>query len=341
VDELQSDCAAVAFARDLGNTPSNIKSPRWLAERIAREFDGSDVRVDVLGPDALQRPRWGGLLSVAEGSVRPPRVVTLSLGGADGAPVVALVGKGVTFDSGGLSLKSPEAMTTMKTDMAGAAAVAGAVKALATGAGRADPGSPVEMPTVVAVLPLAENMPSGSAYRPGDVVTQFDATTTETLNTDAEGRLLLADALSYAVRRWRPQAVVDVATLTGAATLALSRHLGAIFANDDAVADGLVAAAARCGEPLWRMPLAREYADRLDSDIADVRQVVPQGSGGPGAIAAALFLSRFVGDTPWAHLDIAGPARADKASGVLTPGATGFGVRALTSWLRGFGGLVE
>lgn len=332
VAKLCRDFAAVAFARDLGNTPSNLKSPDWLARRLQEEFEGTPVRVTVDGPDTLQRRGWGGLLAVSAGSARPPRVVVLALESDRSAPTVALVGKGVTFDSGGLSLKSIEGMATMKTDMAGAATVAGAMKALADQPDAA-------RHTVVAVLPLADNMPSGTAYRPGDIVRQFDGSTTEIINTDAEGRLLLADALSYAVDRWRPRTLVDVATLTGAASLALSRHIGAIFSNDEVLAGEIIGAGAARGEALWQLPLVDAYADGLRSDVADVLQGLPAGTGGPGAIAAALFLRRFVGDTRWAHLDIAGPARAEKSSGVVSAGATGFGVRTLAAWLRAEGAL--
>ncbi|NQU36546.1 MAG: hypothetical protein HQ526_02990 [Actinobacteria bacterium] len=239
-------------------------------------------------------------------------------------PKVVLVGKGITFDSGGLSLKPAEGMPLMKTDMSGAGTV------LATMSALRDLGVTAN---VTAVLACAENMPSGSAYRPGDVVRHFGGRTSEVFNTDAEGRMVLADALAYANARLRPDVIVDLATLTGAATLGLSRQYGALFADSDGLARRLLAAGDETSDRVWRLPLVPEYRSALDSEIADISHVSRE-SIGAGAITAALFLQEFVGDRRWAHLDIAGPARAEKTSGDKTRGATGFGVRLLLRWLQ-------
>jgi leucyl aminopeptidase len=316
---------AVALARDLTNTTSLEKCPEWLAER-ARELAGdAGLTVRVRDEGTLAAEGFGGLVAVGAGSSRPPRLIELSYA-PDGAATdrhLVLVGKGITFDSGGLSLKSNEGMKTMKTDMAGGAVVIAVMSALR------ELGVPVRVTGLVAA---AENLPSGSAMRPGDVIRHYGGTTSEVLNTDAEGRLVLADALAYADARLRPSAVVDIATLTGAAKVALGLRHGALYATDDALAADLAAAGERSGEALWRMPLVDDYREAIDSDVADVANVGRGGFGG-GSITAALFLREFAGDRPWAHLDIAGPARAASDDGELTRGATGFGVRLLLRWL--------
>jgi leucyl aminopeptidase len=233
------------------------------------------------------------------------------------------VGKGITFDSGGLSLKPNEGMKTMKTDMAGGAVVMAVMSAVrAFGVGK----------RVTGLIAAAENMPSGSAMRPSDVISHYGGKTSEVLNTDAEGRLVLADALAYADARLEPDVVVDIATLTGAAKIALGLRYGALFATDDALAEALADAGEESGERLWRMPLIEDYRPAIDSDVADVANI---GRGGvsAGAITAALFLREFAGERPWAHLDVAGPARAGSDEGELSRGATGFGTRVLLRWL--------
>ena len=330
VAHAQSEAESVWAARDLINTPSNLKNPQWFAEQVKGLCAGTGLRVTVMDDASLARRKFGGMLAVGSGSAQPPRLVTLTKPGPAGAPTVLVVGKGITFDSGGLSIKPPDGMTTMKTDMSGAAAVLGAMLAIAR-----DPGGARDV-TVVGLLPLAENMPSGSAYRPGDVIRHYGGITTEVSNTDAEGRLVLADALAYGVERYRPAAVVDIATLTGAATLGLSREYAALYATDDGLAEELTAAGEATGDLVWRMPLAAQYERFMGSDIADVAQSPADPQARAGSITAALFLKRFVGDTKWAHLDIAGPARSDKPRGVATAGGTGFGVRLLAAWLRGF-----
>ena len=322
---------AVHRARDLTNTPSNRKSPQWLAEQARRVGEAAGLRVRVLDTAALARGGFGGLLAVGGGSTRPPIVVQLEYRPASSTSPgrrprhIGLVGKGITFDSGGLSLKPAEAMTTMKTDMAGAAAVLAVMAALP------EVSSPVR---VSAVLAIAENLPSGSAVRPGDVLTTYDGTTVEVLNTDAEGRLVLADALGLATTGASvPDAVVDLATLTGAASVGLGRRDAALFADDDDLAAELLAAGRVSGERVWRMPLVDEYRFALESPVADLAHVARDRTVSGGSITAALFLQAFTHGVPWAHLDIAGPARAEADAAEISKGGTGFGVRLLLEWL--------
>ncbi len=323
---------AVHRARDLTNTPANRKSPQWLARQARRAGEEAGLRVTVLDADALRRQGFGALLAVGSGSTRPPVLVRLDYRPrrgrtrrATGERRVVLVGKGITFDSGGLSLKPADAMTTMKTDMAGAAAVLSVMAALPA------LDSPV---AVTGVLALAENMPSGSAVRPGDVVTSYDGTTIEVLNTDAEGRLVLADALGWATTGAdRPAAVVDLATLTGAASVGLGRGHAALYADDSRLGDALASAAACTGERLWRMPLVDDYRATLESPVADLSHIARDPKVSGGSITAALFLQAFTHGVPWAHLDIAGPARAEADSDETSKGGTGYGVRLLLDWL--------
>lgn len=323
---------ATALARALGIAPPNLKTPQWLAEQAAAAGGAAGLSVRVWSPAELQADGFGGHLAVGSGSVNPPRFVRLDyrpdpdLSGQAGRPRhVVLVGKGITFDSGGLNLKPGASMTGMKTDMAGAAAVLGALTACRELA------VPV---AVTGLLAIAENSPSGSAYRPGDVITQFGGTTVEVGNTDAEGRLVLADALAYADQEIDPDIVIDIATLTGSATNALGRSIGALFSNDDPLREALLAASAATGEPMWPFPLWNEYRPRLDSPVADLSHI-SKGPAEAGAITAALFLREFVGGRRWAHLDIAGPGRSEKDTGLVQEGATGFGARLLLRYLEG------
>jgi leucyl aminopeptidase len=314
------------IARDLANTPSGEKSPAWLAERAHAAVSSAAVTVEVRDERALLEEGFGGILGVGAGSVRPPRLIELRYRPRGARRHLVLVGKGITFDSGGLSIKPADAMVPMKTDMSGGAAVIAVMSALAD----LDVGV-----SVTGLVPAAENMPSGSAMRPGDVLRHFDGRTVEVLNTDAEGRLVLADALGYAVRRLSPTAIVDVATLTGAASRGLGRIHAALFSGDDALAAGLLSAAADAHEQLWRLPLVEDYRAALESPVADLRNVAdPTFHYSGGAIAAALFLREFTGGVPWAHLDIAGPARSDKDRDEITRGGTGYGVRLLLRWLE-------
>jgi leucyl aminopeptidase len=314
---------AVALARDLTNTPSMTKSPAWLAGEAARIAAARDLSCRVWTEAELARDQFGGLLGVGSGSVRPPRLIELSYQPAVSRRHVVLVGKGITFDSGGLSLKPSDSMKLMKTDMAGGAAVIATMSALAA------LGAPVRVTGLVAA---AENMPSGTALRVGDVIRHYDGRTVEVLNTDAEGRLVLADALGYADAELAPDVMVDLATLTGAARVALGTVMAALYATDDGLAAGLLAAGLATGDRLWRMPLAEDYRAGLDSPVADLANVAG-GPGRAGSIDAALFLREFTGGRAWAHLDIAGAARATADDGEITKGATGFGTQLLLHWL--------
>ena len=320
IDEVLAFTDATMLARDLVNTPSNTKNPQWMvrqARAVARAI-GADI--EVLGVPQLRRGGFGGVLAVGSGSASPPRVVMLRRTGT--GPRVVLVGKGITFDSGGLSIKPRDAMMLMKTDMAGAAAVLSAMR-LAP-----------DTCDLTVLLGLAENAVGAASYRPGDVITHVDGRTTEVRNTDAEGRLVLADLLAHARLNLRPDVMVDVATLTGAATMALSREMGAVFATSARLERNLMSAASASGEDLWPLPLEQAYRRWLASAVADQCHIPLGANVGAGAITAALFLQPFAGDVPWAHLDIAGPARATAATGLRTLGGTGFGAALLGRWLR-------
>jgi leucyl aminopeptidase len=326
VQRATATVAAVRLARDLANTPSLEKSPQWMAEQCQALAADSALEVDVWDEHRLATDGFGGILAVGRGSTRPPRLVQLDFRPDGATRHVVLIGKGITFDSGGLSLKPTEGMVAMKTDMSGGAAVIGAMSALRALGVRS---------RVTALVPLAENMPGADATRPGDVVRHFGDRTTEVLNTDAEGRLVLADALAYAAKVLAPDVMVDIATLTGAATQGLGKRHGALFSTSEELRDELVRAADAGGERLWPMPLVEDYRSSLDSSVADLRNIGdPNQRYSGGAIVAALFLREFVGSLPWAHLDVAGPARADGDEDEVTKGATGFGVRTFLRWLE-------
>jgi leucyl aminopeptidase len=315
---------AVVWARDIVNEPAGAKSPAAFADAAKRLLRGTGVTVKVLSGADLKAQKLGGVLGVGQGSDNPPRFVRLTYNpdGAKGS--LALVGKGVVFDSGGLSLKTSSGMETMKTDMSGAAAVIAAMSVL-RGAG--------VKTKVVGYVPMVENMPSGAAIRPGDVLRIRNGKTVEVLNTDAEGRLILADALSLASED-KPDAVVDLATLTGACMVALGDKVAGLMGNETVWTDQVRAAADRAGEPVWPLPLPPEYRKQLESEVADLRNI---GSGSyGGALTAGLFLREFVDGVPWAHLDIAGPARAGSDDGYIAKGGTGFGVRTLVELATGF-----
>jgi leucyl aminopeptidase len=313
---------AVATARDLVNTPPLEKNPAWLAAQAKTLLRG--LTVTVREEPQLRAEGWGGVVAVGMGSSRPPRVVEAVYDGG-GSRHVVLVGKGITFDTGGISIKSNEGMQLMKMDMGGAAAVLATLRAVA------DLKLPIK---VTAIACAAENMPSGSAQRPSDVITQYGGRTVEVLNTDAEGRLVLADGIAYADQVLAADAIVDIATLTGAMPIALGRKTAGLFCNDDALADQLARAAADTGERVWRMPMPADYRRALDSETADLRNIGdPRLKLQGGSITAAMFLQEFAGGRPWAHLDIAGPAGATGDDEELTKGGTGYGVRLLTAWL--------
>ncbi|MGA9748338.1 MAG: leucyl aminopeptidase [Nocardioides sp.] len=311
------------LSRTLALVPSNEKSPAWLADRAAGVAERSGLKVRVWDEKQLAAEGFGGIVGVGQGSSRPPRLVRLDYVPRKGkkAPHLALVGKGITFDTGGLSIKPKDNMMLMKRDMTGAGVVIAVMGALADIDCRV---------RVTALLPLAENSVSATSIRPGDVLRHYGGRTSEVNNTDAEGRLVLADAMAYAVREVKPDAIVDVATLTGAIKISLGQKTGGYFADDDALADLLRAASLSAGEPLWRMPLVDDYEERLASKVADA----DNAAGPPGAITAALFLRHFTGGLPWAHLDIASVGDAPKDELEYTKGATGFGARLLLHWLE-------
>jgi leucyl aminopeptidase len=316
--------AAVMWARDLVNTPSGEKSPAAFARAAQTLLRGKNVKVEVLDVAALKKARLGGVLGVGQGSNQSPRLVKMTYSPPGAKGKVALVGKGVVFDSGGLSLKTASGMETMKTDMSGAAAVIAAMSGLQ------DLGVKTK---VVAFTPMVENMPSGTAIRPGDVLKIRNGKTVEVLNTDAEGRLILADALSLAAEE-KPDAIVDLATLTGACVVALGEKIAGLMTTNDSWGEQVRTAAGNAGESVWPLPLPDEYNQLIESEIADIKNIGTGGHG--GALTAGLFLAAFVGDVPWVHLDIAGPARASKDDGVAVRGGTGFGVRTLLRLLTDY-----
>ena len=310
-------------ARMLATVPSNLKNPEWLAEQARALGAAHGLDVTVWDEHRLAAEGFGGIVGVGQASATPPRLIRLDYTPRRAerrTPTVVLVGKGITFDTGGLSIKPAEAMTTMKRDMTGGAIVMAVLAALAA----------VDCPVrVVGLVAAAENAVGGNALRPGDVLRHYGGRTSEVTNTDAEGRLVLADALAYAVAEVAPAAIVDVATLTGAMKVALGQRTGGFFANDEALAAAIAVAGEAAGEPLWRFPLAEAYEEKLASEVADA----DNAPGGPGAITAALFLQHFVGDVPWAHLDVASAGDSPTEHHEWTTGPTGFGTRALLHWL--------
>ena len=317
---LDKIAEGVFFTRDLVSEPANIIYPETLAQ-AARSLTKLGVSVEVLDERQMRKLGMGALLGVGQGSARPPRLVVMqwkSGSKAKGAQPIAFVGKGVTFDTGGISIKPADGMWDMKWDMAGSGVVIGLMKALAGRKAKVN---------AVGVIGLVENMPSGMAQRPGDIVTSMSGQTIEVLNTDAEGRLVLADALWYCQGRFKPKFMVDLATLTGAIIIALGHENAGLFSNNDELAGRLVEAGKAVGEPVWRLPLAEAYDKLMDSDAADIKNI--SGGREAGSITAAQFLQRFVNGVPWAHLDIAGTAWSKKDAPTVPKGATAFGVRLL------------
>jgi leucyl aminopeptidase len=310
---------AVSFTRDLVSEPANVLYPAEFARRV-KELESLGLDVEVLGEPEMMKLGMGALLGVGQGSIRESQLVVIRWNGADDkdAQPVAFIGKGVCFDTGGISIKPADGMEDMKWDMGGAGAVAGLMHVLAGRKAKVN---------AVGILGLVENMPDGNAQRPGDVVTSMSGQTIEIINTDAEGRLVLADAVWYCQDRFKPKFMVDLATLTGAIIISLGNDYAGLFANNDELAANLLAASEAEGEPLWRMPLPDAYNKQIDSVIADMKNT---GGRPGGSITAALFIKRFVGDVPWAHLDIASTAWKKPSSVPTIPeGATGFGVRLL------------
>jgi leucyl aminopeptidase len=319
----ETTSSATNFARDLVNVPAGDLYPEKMEEIARQVAEEAKIGIKVFGPDELRRMGMGGILGVGQGSKRTPRLIQLEYKPEDRASrKVALVGKGLTFDSGGLSLKTSEGMETMKCDMAGSATVLATLKTLPELAPRTE---------VVGLMGMAENMPGSAALRPGDILKIMNGTTVEVRNTDAEGRLVLADALSYASTLPDVAEAIDLATLTGACVVALGPMAAGVLGNDREMVDDILAAAERAGEPMWPLPLYEEYMEHIRSDIADIKNT---GIRWGGAITAALFLSRFVRKgLRWAHLDIAGPAFGDKEYSYMKKGGSGVGVRTLTRYL--------
>ena len=330
VSEAGVIARALYTARDLIHTPSNIKNPLWMAQEAKKLADEKGLAISVLAGKDLAK--FGGLRAVGNSSPTPgPRFIQLTYipkGKARSAaalPHIVIVGKGITFDTGGVSLKRPyEFMTAMKSDMAGAAAALATISAL-----------PDLQPQVkVTVLMMcAENALSGTSQRPSDVITQYGGTTVEIINTDAEGRLVLADGLAYAVENLDPDYLFDIATLTGSATLGLGRQYAALYTRDEKLAKELVAVGESSGERVWHMPLVDDYQDSLESDVADLNHAADKGDYSAGSVTAALYLEHFVGDSRWVHLDIAGTGRSESDAGENVKGGTGFGVRFFIDWI--------
>jgi leucyl aminopeptidase len=328
VEEEARLADTVVWTRDIANLPADTATPERLAEEaraLGKEFG---LKVTVFDEKKLAEMHCGGLLAVGGGSVHPPRLIVLEYpGGSKRGRTVAVVGKGITFDSGGISIKPAPNMSHMKFDKSGAVAVLGILRAAAA----------FKVPVrVIGVLCAAENLPGGSAYRPGDVVRSFNGKTIEVLNTDAEGRVVLSDGLGYVVQQYHPDELIDLATLTGSQVVALGDDTAGLVATDDRLAEGLLAASAATGEPLWRMPLTDYHRELVKSDVADVRNSTELPPA--GMLTAAAFLETFVGKTPWAHLDIAGPAYTTSMTRKYQPayqnsGATAFGVRLVARYL--------
>lgn len=326
VERISTLTSYLFLARDLIHTPANVKTPAWVASRITA-IAGKLSRVEVVTKAGREIEKFGGLRAVGGSSkVHPPRFVTVTYAPPRAKAHVVLVGKGITFDAGGVSLKRPyDVMMAMKTDMSGAAVVA------ATALAAAELRIPVK---VTAILMLAENTVSATAQRPSDVITHYGGTTVEVINTDAEGRLVLADGLAYADRHLDPDYLIDVATLTGAASLGLGKQYGAMYTRDSRLAQRLHEIGELAGDRLWHMPLIDDYQVALRSEIADFNHTADKPKFGAGSVTAALFLEKFVGDRRWVHLDIAGPARSEVDAGEYVKGGTGFGVRTLVTWLE-------
>jgi leucyl aminopeptidase len=312
----------VSLTRELVTEPANILYPESFVQRVRKSLDGTGVEVEVLTRAQMEKLGMGALLGVAQGSAREARLMILKWSrGGKGQPT-AFVGKGVTFDTGGISIKPAAGMEAMKWDMGGAGAVAGALKTLALRKAKAN---------VVGICGLVENMPGGNAQRPGDVVTTMSGQTVEVINTDAEGRLVLSDAITYVQRNFQPSTIIDLATLTGAILISLGHEWAGLFSNNEDLASSLLKAAGESGDKLWRMPLAEPFDRLIDSPIADMKNVGPREGG---SITAAQFIQRFVENgVRWAHIDMAGKAWSDKASSTYEKGATGFGVRLLDQYV--------
>ena len=316
-------CEGTIFARDLINIPSNDKKPEQFTKLIADIAKKENLKLKIFDEKEMKRKKFGALLAVAAGSENKPRMIVLEYNPKNAKKTVALVGKGVTFDSGGINLKPTGSLEDMKSDMSGAAAVAATLIALA----KLKPKT-----KVIGIIPVVENMPSGNASRPGDIIKSYSGKTVEILNTDAEGRLILIDAISYVIKQYKPQILIDIATLTGACVVALGEKIAGVFSSDDELAQSVISSGKKTYERCWHMPMPDDYKEDLKSDFADLKNIA--GSRWGGAITGALFLSEFVGDTKWVHIDIAGPSYQKKGSAYCGVGGTGFGVRLFCDLLE-------
>jgi len=323
VSRISTICEGTLLAREWVSTPSAEKTPEQLANLIAEKARKAKLGVTVMKEKELRDKGFGAILAVGAGSQSPPCMVVLKYKAPKTKKTLVFVGKGITFDSGGINLKPGGSSKDMKIDMSGAAAVAAALITIAKLRPEIN---------VVGLMPLAENMPSGSSYRPGDIIKTYEGKTVEIGNTDAEGRLILCDALAYGIKTYKPKTVIDLATLTGACVTALGDKIAGVFSSDDKLAGAIVQSGKKTNERCWHMPLPKDYKESLKSEIADTSNMAD--SNGGGAITAALFLSEFVGDTRWAHIDIAGTAFASKGNSYCNAGGTGFGVRLLCDLLE-------
>ena len=321
LEAAETVCEAVLLARDLSCAPANLVTPAAMT-RKAFELSAPNLKVKALGPSEMKKLGMNAVLCVAQGSNEPASFIIMEYAGKRGSDErIVIAGKAITFDSGGISLKPAEKMEEMKADMSGGAAVIAVMKAVAA----------LKLPVnIVGLVPAAENLPGGKAYKPGDMIKTMSGLTVEVISTDAEGRMLLADALTYAAK-YKPAALIDIATLTGACHVALGDNVCGMFSNDERLKSLLVEASSQTGEKVWELPLVDEYRELIKSNVADLKNT---GGRFGGAITAALFLNRFAGDVPWAHLDIAGPAWSSSAKGYVPMGATGFGVRLLVSFVK-------
>ena len=320
---VETVCGGTILARDWVSTPSNDKKPEAFARAIVRHAARENLEFRVMDEKELRKKNLRAILAVASGSQSPPRMVLLDYAPKHSEKTVAIVGKGVTFDSGGINLKPSGSLGDMKDDMAGGAAVAAAMIAMA----RLKPGI-----RVIGAIPIVENMPSGSAFRPGDIIQSFEGKTVEIGNMDAEGRLILIDAMSYVIKEYKPQILIDLATLTGACVVALGEKIAGVFSSDEKLAEDIIRSGRTTHERCWRMPLPDDYKELLKSDFADIKSTGSSRWG--GAITAALFLSEFAGAARWAHIDIAGPSYNKKETAYCGVGGTGFGVRLLCDWME-------
>jgi leucyl aminopeptidase len=322
VARAQHGAEAAITARNMANEPGNNWTPQHFADFARDLAESSSLKVKILEKNQIKRAGMGGIIAVNQGSSTPPKLIVLEHAPKKYSKTILLVGKGITFDSGGVSLKPAAGMQDMKYDMCGGAAVLSTMQAVT----REKPGV-----RIVAIVPSTDNMSGASAIKPGDIIKHYNGVTSEIVNTDAEGRMILADALAYGIDKYKPDCAIDLATLTGAVIIGLGHHRTGLLSNSDTLADRVLAAGEVCGEPLWRLPLGKEYSKQIESEVADIKNV---GGKAAGTITAAAYLQKFVGDTPWVHLDIAGTAWDYTKKNYIPGGPSGVGVRTLITFIR-------